>query len=137
MTIEDQNLIKQNVVKALIVDEGKILFLWDPNITNKDKWETPGGRIRPNESDAEALIREAKEEAGIEIEVESPIDEWEFPILKKGWLLVGKSFLCRPITKEVKLEDEEKQHTKYLWVDIEEAKKMDLTDWLKQSLTYL
>ena len=39
-------------VKALIVNEGRVLLLWDPNYPYKDKWEPPGGRKRENESDA-------------------------------------------------------------------------------------
>ncbi|HUC39178.1 MAG TPA: NUDIX hydrolase [Candidatus Acidoferrum sp.] len=127
--------IKQNVVKALIIDDGKILFLWDPNIVNRDKWEVPGGRKRVGESDEESLMRETMEEAGIKIKVDKLIDEWEQHLPKKGWLLVGKSYLCTALTRDVKLEDLEKQHTAFRWVDIDTAKSMDLTDWLKRSLS--
>ncbi len=129
--------IRQLVVKALIINDGKILLLWDPNIRTRDKWETPGGRKKENESDDSALVREAKEEAGIDISVERLVDSWEFPLPWKNWTLVGKSYLCTPITKDVKLEDPEKQHTKYEWMPIEKAKELDLVSWLKGSINAL
>jgi len=133
----DKQPIRQQVVKALIIDNGKLLLLWDPNIRTKDKWETPGGRKRENESDKDALTREAMEEAGIEIRVERLIDDWEFPLPWKNWILVGKSYLCAPVTKDVRLEDPEKQHTRYEWVDLKKAKDLDLVSWLKNSIDRL
>jgi len=33
------------------------------------RWEFPGGKVEPGESDADALVRECREELGVEIEV--------------------------------------------------------------------
>ena len=42
------------------------------------KWEFPGGKVERDESDQEALIREIKEELGIDIKVSDLLDESNF-----------------------------------------------------------
>ena len=132
-----RELENQNVVKALILDGRKILFLWDPNIETQDKWEVPGGRKHAGESDEDALAREVLEEAGIQIKIDRFVADWQHSLPERGWVLLGKSYLCTPVTKDVKLEDPEKQHTQFQWVDIDMAKMMDLTPWLARSLDVL
>lgn len=46
-------------------DEGKILMLLSPD----RGWEIPGGQVEEGESLTDALIREVKEETGVDIEV--------------------------------------------------------------------
>lgn len=53
--------IQKTTIKALIIKDGKALFVLD----RKGKWELPGGRIEFGESPIEALRREMKEELGI------------------------------------------------------------------------
>lgn len=49
---------------ALIFNQGKILLAKGPNI---DKWMIPGGLMAENELISQTVIREAKEETGLEI----------------------------------------------------------------------
>jgi 8-oxo-dGTP diphosphatase len=59
------------VVAALIETEpGR--YLVQQRLPGKSRallWEFPGGKVEPGESDAEALIREGREELGVELEV--------------------------------------------------------------------
>lgn len=60
----------QTVVAAVIVQDGRVFCAKRP----MDKilgglWEFPGGKVEPGESLEEALIREIKEELGIEITI--------------------------------------------------------------------
>jgi 8-oxo-dGTP pyrophosphatase MutT (NUDIX family) len=51
-------------VKAILTDhEGRVLFARNP----RDEFELPGGRPEPSESLEAALIREVREECGLEI----------------------------------------------------------------------
>ena len=55
-------------VGALIIQKGKILLEKRKNAPGKGKWSIPGGLVELGESPELAVIREVKEETGIEVE---------------------------------------------------------------------
>ena len=59
-----------DVAQALIDRDGRVLVTrsrrYEPF---REYWSFPGGRVEPGETLTEAVVREAREEAGIEIEV--------------------------------------------------------------------
>ncbi len=57
-------------VKALIEQDGKYLFLLRSKAfqPGPQKWDIPGGRIVPEESLADALAREVREETGLQLQ---------------------------------------------------------------------
>jgi len=65
--------IQKTIVIAVIKDsEGNVLLdkRIDPNIPNADgRWEFPGGHIEFGERAEDAVVREAKEETGLEVKV--------------------------------------------------------------------
>ncbi len=60
------------VVAALIADPSSDRFLIQQRLPGARRgllWEFPGGKVESGESDAEALVRECREELGIELSV--------------------------------------------------------------------
>jgi 8-oxo-dGTP diphosphatase len=56
-------------VGAVIRDEkGRLLLIKRGHEPGAGLWSLPGGRIEPGETDAEALVREMREETGLEVE---------------------------------------------------------------------
>ena len=60
-----------DVVAAIIERDGKILLAQRPQHADQSvMWEFAGGKVEPGESQPEALVRELREELGIEAVVE-------------------------------------------------------------------
>ena len=60
-----------NATNAIIVnDEGEVLFMQRGDFTHDVLWGLPGGMMEIDESAEEAVVREAREETGLEIKVE-------------------------------------------------------------------
>ena len=53
-------------------EEGRVLLAW--NAGASDGWSTVGGAVDPGESPAEAAVREAREEIGVEIRLGRLLD---------------------------------------------------------------
>lgn len=57
------------VAAIALIREGKILFGKRPSFKSMPGvWELPGGKIEPGESPEQAVIRECREELGVELE---------------------------------------------------------------------
>jgi 8-oxo-dGTP diphosphatase len=63
------------VAAGVLVERGRVL------ITQRKKgshlagaWEFPGGKVEPGEDPRDALVRELREEIGIEVTVEDPVE---------------------------------------------------------------
>ena len=63
------------VVAAVIRDsEGRVLLTQRPQGRHMGGlWEFPGGKVNAGESPPDALVRECREELGIDVEIENPL----------------------------------------------------------------
>lgn len=57
-------------VGAIVLDHGQILMVKRDRDPARGQWSLPGGRVELGESLHEAIVREVREETGIEIEVD-------------------------------------------------------------------
>ncbi|MFC1634705.1 NUDIX hydrolase [Planctomycetota bacterium] len=85
-------------------------------------WETPGGKLDPGESFADALVREAKEEIGLEIVLDglAGASEFELPHIK----IVLLYMKAHVVSGEVILSHE---HQDYAWLPLSEFRTKPLT----------
>jgi nucleoside triphosphatase len=119
-TLTDQKASHSQVypeptVGALIVNkEGKIL------LTKSHKWfdkyTLPGGHIEVGETMREAVIREVKEEVGLDVEVVEMLLMQEAIFAVEFWKrkhFIFFDFLCKSKDQQVKLDGRELQE--YVW----------------------
>jgi ADP-ribose pyrophosphatase YjhB (NUDIX family) len=65
MTESDRSIA---CVGGLAYDEaGRLLLVQRANQPGRGLWSVPGGRVEPGEDDAAALVREMREETGLEV----------------------------------------------------------------------
>ena len=78
---------RQVVVGAAIVRDGRVLAArrtTPPSAAGR--WEFPGGKVEPGESDVDALLRECEEELGVKIAVGERVGT-DVP-LSHGWAVL-------------------------------------------------
>lgn len=120
--------------KAFIIYDGKILLLKESTKyadgANAGKFDVPGGRVKPSQRFDESLIREIKEETGLEVKIGRPffVGEWRPFVRGEQWQIVGTYFECFAETASVVLSDD---HEEYVWINPEEYYKYNLIDNLK------
>ena len=110
-----------NVVAAVIKDENGKILITQRNLKKAQGglWEFPGGKIEPNETKENAIVREIKEELEIDIEVESYLAEKVFNYPEKDINLIALK--CKKISGDIKLLE----HEDYKWVESSELDKYE------------
>ena len=101
-------------VAGLVSDgSGKVLLVKSP----RRGWEYPGGMVEPGETFEQALLREIKEESGIDAEVAGFIGICKN--IEKD--IVNIDFACRAVAGQPTPSDESAE---VAWVSREEAQRM-------------
>jgi 8-oxo-dGTP diphosphatase len=119
-------------VVFVIEREGQILLL--KRSRTKDhapgEWETGSGGILPGETPQAAVLREAKEETGLDVDIVSVIDAFHFYRGAERRETIGVSFHCRALSGDVKLSEE---HDEARWTPLEALDDGAHPDWLRRA----
>ena len=121
-------------VGALIVSkDGRIL------LTKSHKWfdkyTLPGGHIEVGETMKEAVIREVKEEVGLDVEVAEMLLMQEAIFAQEFWKrkhFIFFDFLCKSKDQQVKLDGRELQE--YVWEYPGAAFRLELDSFTRKTL---
>lgn len=116
-------------IGVLIVDENERLFLAKrgPGVRNEaGKWEFPGGGLEYGEKLEDAVVREMREEYGIEVEILLLLNVYNhiLPAEHQHWVAVV--YLCRLVSGVPQIQEDDKC-TEIGWFTVDEIENMELT----------
>ena len=121
------------VVGALIFNQENKIFLMKSHKW-KNKYVIPGGHVELGEKMEDALIREIKEETGLDIFDIKFIIYDEFIFDKAFWKkkhFILFDFVCKTNSTDVKLDSEGQE---YIWVDIKEALNLPIEPYTRKTI---
>jgi 8-oxo-dGTP diphosphatase len=110
-----------HVTAGVIIHEDKVLITRRaPNENFAGSWEFPGGKIEPNETPEDCLVREIKEELNIDVSIEKFCTEVTHDY---GHMIVHlMTYYCTIIKGDIQIS----VHDQYKWVKINDLVKYDL-----------
>jgi len=119
-------------VGAVIKDgRGRLLLIKRGHAPGAGLWSLPGGRIEPGETDAEALIREMREETGLVIEPGQLIGAVRRPA-QDGGLLDIRDYAATVTGGTLRAGDDAADAR---WVAASELETLPVTEGLVETLT--
>ena len=122
-------------VGAIVLDKGALLLVKRDREPAKGQWSLPGGRVETGETLREALLREVREETGIDVEVDGLIGVAERIVRDDdgdvAFHYVILDYVCTPRSTTVKAGDDASEAR---WVPVGELADMHLTAGLLEFL---
>lgn len=124
---------------AIIPFQDKILLIKRNTVPFKNYWALPGGRMDPGETVEQTIVREVKEETGLEIEIVKKIGEYKEAGVKDNieYEYYPTCFLVKVLGGELKKQESEIQEiTLFSLSDLPEPlafeHKQMIIDYLKE-----
>jgi ADP-ribose pyrophosphatase YjhB (NUDIX family) len=121
-------------VGALIHDDqGRLLVVRRANPPSQGLWSVPGGRVERDESDADAVRREALEETGLHVTVGMLVGTVQRPGREAGEIYDIRDYACSLTVVTTVVPGDDALDAR--WVSRAELMALPVTDGLIDSLT--
>lgn len=114
---------------ALVLQDGRLLLIRRGAPPGQGKWSIPGGLVELGENVRDAMVREVKEEVGLDVEAVKLVDAFDSVTLdeqgKIQYHFVVVDFLARIVGGSVQTASDILEAK---WVNMEEVEKYNLTN---------
>lgn len=114
-------------VKGVVLRGGKVVLLYN----ERDEWELPGGKLDPEESPGQCVVREIQEELGLDVAVDALLDAWVYTISPGACVLIVTYGCVERAEREAVLSHE---HKKVAWFPLEEVAGLRMPEGYKRSV---
>lgn len=121
----------KKIALGIIVKENSVLIVKRKKNEGDLLWQFPGGEVEENETSTQAIIREIKEETGLNCCVLECIGSRIHPYTNREM----SYWACKYISGEISIHDDDLNEV--LWVQIQELKKYFTTEIYDSVLKYL
>jgi 8-oxo-dGTP diphosphatase len=112
-------------------DRGRLLLIKRGHAPGAGLWSLPGGRIEPGETDAEALVREMREETGLVIDPGQLIGTVRRPA-RDGFVFDIRDYAATVTGGTLRPGDDAADAR---WMDASEMESLPMTEGLVEALT--
>lgn len=123
------------IVHCAIIKENKLLILKRVAGTYQGGyWDLPGGTLEDGEDPAAGVIRETREETGLNIYNPSLFFHYSNLDKKKNKQFITLVFLAKTESDSNNIKINPEEHSDFLWDSLEEIKNRKLVPWLAKCL---
>jgi 8-oxo-dGTP diphosphatase len=117
----ERKIRKRLFVSCAIIERSGLVLAArrSPAMAQPDKWEFPGGKLKPGETPAASLIREIQEELAVTIEVTEalPPSDYDYPAF---------ALTLYPFTATIRCgEPKALEHSELIWLPPAELPRLD------------
>ena len=114
-------------VKGVLLIDGAVVLLKN----ERDEWELPGGKLAPDESPEQCVVREIREELGLEVAVRALLDAWVYPITPRARVLIVTYGCVEATRHEAALSHE---HAQLAWFPVDALAALKMPEGYKRSV---